>query len=385
MELQGASDINLKGPRSKKKKLDEYNNWRPWPDLPEPMLDLITKSLGPIDYLMFGCVCRTWRSYVATYKKGFLASQPPLVLFLSTHARRACYFYSIFDRKLYKAIPPNLIGKSCLGVTCGYLVLKDKEERTDSQIWLLNPFTRHELRFPSPPKTYCHFILATLATPLPEFVLIAFCRWQPYFQFCRSTDVHWTVYDYNDKFNSSPRHNPWMIVDGAVFKGKVYVLTSHAELGILNLNSHPYVTLLKVKGIADLNCRLQFRLLASDEQLLMIRGIIEFDYHTVFELNFLKMKWVQRQSIGDQALFLGHRTGSGLYNITRWKGHPQCANCIYKVGSATNKYGVQFLDGRYPKSFPIMQGKCMPDFNLGNYQFWYFPHLSCSVDSLVDD
>lgn len=71
MVLQGASDINLKGPRSKKKKLDEYNNWRPWPDLPEPMLDLITKSLGPIDYLMFGCVCRTWRSYVATYKKVF--------------------------------------------------------------------------------------------------------------------------------------------------------------------------------------------------------------------------------------------------------------------------------------------------------------------------
>ena len=103
MVVQGSSDINLKGARSKKKKLDEYNNWRPWPDLPEPMLDLITKSLGPIDYLMFGCVCRTWRSYVATYKKGFLASQPPLVLFLSTHARRACYFYSIFDRKLYLA------------------------------------------------------------------------------------------------------------------------------------------------------------------------------------------------------------------------------------------------------------------------------------------
>ena len=276
MVVQGSSDINLKGARSKKKKLDEYNNWRPWLDLPEPMLDLITKSLGPIDYLMFGCVCRTWRSYVATYKKGFLASQPPLVLFLSTHARRACYFYSIFDRKLYKAILPNLIGKSCLGITCGYLVLKDKEGRTDSQIWLLNPFTRHELRFPSPPKTYCHFILAALATPLPEFVLIAFCRWQPYFQFHRSTDVHWTVYDYNDKFSSSPRPNPWMIIDGAVFKGKVYVLTSHAEIGILNLNSHPYVTLLKVKGIADLNCRLQLRLLAFDEQLLMIIYLFVF-------------------------------------------------------------------------------------------------------------
>ena len=162
-------------------------------------------------------------------------------------------------------------------------------------------------------------------------------------------------------------------------------LTSHAEIGILNLNSHPYVTLLKVKGIADLNCRLQLRLLASDEQLLMIRGIIEFDYHSVYELNFSKMQWVQWQSLGDQALFLGHRTGSGLYNITRWKGHRQCANCIYKVGNATNKYDVQFLDQRYPKSFPIMQGKRMPDFNLGNYPFWYFPHLSCSVDSLVDD
>ena len=67
-----------------------------------------------------------------------------------------------------------------------------------------------------------------------------------------------------------------MIIDGAVFKGKVYVLTSHAEIGILNLNSHPYVTLLKVKGIADLNCRLQLRLLAFDEQLLMIIYLFVF-------------------------------------------------------------------------------------------------------------
>jgi hypothetical protein len=179
------------------------------------------------------------------------------------------------------------------------MVLEDKKRRADSQIWLINPFTRHELRFPSPPNTYCYVILASLATPSQEFVLIGFCTWQPYLQFRRSTDINWTVYDYNDKFNGHPRHNPWMIIDGAVFKGKVYVLTSHAEIGVFNLNSHPYVTLLNLKSFANLNHGLKLRLLGSDERILMIHEINRFNYkdYEVYKLNFSKMQWVKRRSL----------------------------------------------------------------------------------------
>ena len=34
-------------------------------DASDDLLDLMTKPLGAIDYLIFGCVCKRWRSYVA--------------------------------------------------------------------------------------------------------------------------------------------------------------------------------------------------------------------------------------------------------------------------------------------------------------------------------
>jgi hypothetical protein len=332
MVLQRCSDINVKGPRNKKKRLVDNSNWRPWSELPEDLVNLITKRLGAIDYLMFGCVCRGWRLYVEHTGKSLWPSQPPLVVFLSMHAQRACYFYSIFDQRSYKATLPNLIGKSCFGLTCGYLVMVDKKKETHSQIWLLNPFTRHECCFPSPPYPYCSVVLASLALPLQDFVIIAIGIWCPFLLFCRSTDVNWTVYDYNDKFEGSPTDGPRWSVDVAVSKGKIYVLTNLGEIAVLNLNSHSYVTLLEVKSIGGWIIGLQ--LLAFDEQLLLIRS---FDpcrnkENHVYELNFLKMEWVKMQNFGDQALFLGYRNSLGFSNITKWRGSRQSLNCIYNLG-----------------------------------------------------
>ena len=164
MVLQGGNDIKLRRPRSKKEKKVDNSKLRPWSELHEALLRLITKQLGAIDYIMFGCVCRGWRLHVTTHRQEFMASQPPLLVFLSTQAKRASYFYSIFEQRLYKAKLPNLNGKSCFGITRGYLVMEDNKKRADSQIWLLNPFTRHELHFPSPPNPYSRVILASLET-----------------------------------------------------------------------------------------------------------------------------------------------------------------------------------------------------------------------------
>jgi len=104
MVLQGDSDINLNRRRSKKKKTVENGNWRPWSELPEALLFLITKQLGTIDYLLFGRVCRTWRLYAVAYRQVFMASQHPLVFFMSKGTRTSCYFYNIFDGRKYKSI-----------------------------------------------------------------------------------------------------------------------------------------------------------------------------------------------------------------------------------------------------------------------------------------
>ena len=97
---------------------------------------------------------------------------------------------------------------------CGYLVFRDKRKRgEDSQLWLLHPFTKHELRFREPPKFYNRVILASVS----EFVLMAFCQFPPVFQVGRSTQTNWTQFDFGNI--------DWRIRDAVVFKGKIYVLT----------------------------------------------------------------------------------------------------------------------------------------------------------------
>ena len=54
--MVGISDINLQGPLSEKKNMADNNNWRPWSELPGALLDLITKPLSAIEFLMFGCL-----------------------------------------------------------------------------------------------------------------------------------------------------------------------------------------------------------------------------------------------------------------------------------------------------------------------------------------
>ncbi|KAK7820879.1 hypothetical protein CFP56_038373 [Quercus suber] len=118
------------------------------------------------------------------------------------------------------------------------------------------------------------------------------------------------VHDYSDKFNGCCGPSTCAIVDGAVLKGKLYVLTSYAEIGVLNLNSMPYITLLE--------------LLAYDEHLLVINGLmngigIMKEECQVYELNFMKMEWIRIQNFTDQALFLDFDMGSRFSNMTIWR------------------------------------------------------------------
>ncbi|KAF3950374.1 hypothetical protein CMV_023868 [Castanea mollissima] len=346
MVLQANSDINLSRPRSKKKKMVDDSNWRPWSELPEALLHQITKWLGAIDYLIFACVCRTWRFYALAYKQDFMASQPPLVLFFSRQWKKFCYFYSILDQRWYKALLPSFVGKVCFGISSGYLLMEDKKKRPDSQIWLMNPFTRHELRFPSPPNLFRCVTLASLATPLPEFVIICFSS--QCLQFRRSTDVNWTLYNYDDRK---------MIADLAVFN---------------------------VKGTADLNCG-SWKLLCFDKQLLVIGGITDIE---VYELNFLKMELVKIPNLGDQALFQEDSSEfSAISNMTRWEDSKHPSNCIYRIrsffcfiSSINRRKGSKGF-----QSIEISPGKRLPHDLLSYNSFWYFPHLSCHVDSLFED
>ena len=118
---------------------------------------------------------------------------------------------------------------------------------------------------------------------MPEFVIIALCRFCLKIRFCRSTDAKWTAFHYKDKLCSSPINASWTIANGVVFNGKIYVISSHGKIGVLNLNSPTNMTPLEVECITNLKgepC-----LLGYDQKLLLIdKSGSNFE---VYELNFL--------------------------------------------------------------------------------------------------
>ncbi|KAI4351532.1 hypothetical protein L6164_005890 [Bauhinia variegata] len=139
-----------------------------------------------------------------------MASQAPLILLLSPYARRSCYFYNIFECKMYKALFPSFVGKFCAGITGGYLVMDDKNEKADDPLWLVNPITIDELYFPRLTNLLDCIFLVSVPKPRGEFMLIGFSMIPPVLLFCRTGDVQWTTYEIQDHDFGPP-------IDGAVF------------------------------------------------------------------------------------------------------------------------------------------------------------------------
>ncbi|KAI4351531.1 hypothetical protein L6164_005889 [Bauhinia variegata] len=377
MVLDGHAEMNHNGARNKRMKMVENGNIRPWSDLPEALLDLITRRFGMVDYLMFGCVCSSWKLHASAYKQEFMASQAPLILLLSPHARKSCYFYNLFERKMYKALLPSLVGRFCAGITGGYLVMDNKNEKADNPLWLLNPITRHELYFPRSPRRLNRLFLATVPVPRGEVMLIGFSMIPPVLQFCRSNDVNWTTHEIQRRLQF------WVLVDGAFFKGKLYFINDVGRMFQFDQSSPPYYIELGIQRIPYPTKKM--RLVASDEQLFVIVTSIDEPYR-VYVLNFPMKLWITVHSLGDQALFMGHRyhigTSGSCIKIKWGEGCQRAHNCILDVGyPCSEKFTVHHLGGKFHREVKIKPSNGVPTSYIDS-AFWYFPHLASSVDFL---
>lgn len=74
--------------------------------------------------------------------------QKPLVVVRPQNTKRSCILYDMFDGKAYKAMFPDMRGKSFVGLSSGFLITVDRNK----EFWLVNLMTRHELRFPVLPR-----------------------------------------------------------------------------------------------------------------------------------------------------------------------------------------------------------------------------------------
>ncbi|XP_022775508.1 F-box/kelch-repeat protein At1g57790-like [Durio zibethinus] len=377
MDLQRVDDTDFSGGSRKRMEI-EVGNCSRWSELPADLLVVILKQLGVIEFLLFACVCKSWRFVAIALKQEFMASQSPLVFLMPTKARKYGYFYNIFDNGLYKAGLPHLAGNKCVGFTCGYLVLRDSEmTKKKANIWLVNPFTRHELKFPSPPRRYCHVIVASLAKSDPEFVIVAFSRLHPFVQFCTSRHGNWTIIEYN-------KEDPLVIVDVTVFKGKIYILSRNGQIGTLNLNSDHLVTYLQVRSVS---CPIDnLHLVASHEELYLARFYAKAGPIKVHRLDFVRMEW-EKVKLNGEILFLGDMKCCGLSFPTPSKARtsqPLNRVCYLEDARILGGYRARYVAGSTNEHVQVTRKDGKPKIFISS-PVWYFPHLSTSVDSVDED
>ncbi|XP_031252135.1 uncharacterized protein LOC116110032 [Pistacia vera] len=306
----------------KKIKMNICYNQRPWADLREELLNIISSNLNIADYLSIGRVCRSWRLFNSEYEDGFMASKSPLVIHISSQAKKACCFHEIATGIKYKTMLPNFICdfKFCLGVSGGYLIMKDTWSQ---KIWLINPVTGRQFQFSRVRKLSDNIrfssdraIFASTGSQDQDFVVVILsCRNQN-LEFYTSRNNQWKEYSFKLK--------NWHILDMVVFCGRIFAITNHSQIGILDLRNFDlkFLTLKFAPRVSS-----NVRLVTSNNNILIV-DYVNVNMIKVYSINVKKMEWVVMNNLGQHAVCVGDGgiISCKLIDPTKWGGQ---SNCVY--------------------------------------------------------
>ncbi|GKV07911.1 hypothetical protein SLEP1_g19612 [Rubroshorea leprosula] len=363
---------NTSKQRYNKRNARKECTWRPWSDLPGELLSEIAKGLSVADYLSFGRVCRNWRSITVSSKREFLESQAPLVLVISSHARKTCFFFDMSSQDTYRTVLPKFSGRSIVGISSGYLIMQL------SDIMLTNPITGHTLEFPGALQPFPDRITMSdgciFASTMPhqDFLVVALFSMHLNLQFRRSRDHQWTFYSYAGE--------PWEIKDITAFGARIYALTSDSQIRVLSLKNPPTMEPLQLKGKPHLGSNVTFA--ASDEHLVVL-DLVPHRRVEVYRIDFVSSQWVKVDDLGDQSVFMSdmiHLRLASLHTTASWGGR---RNCVYYLGPWSAKGTVFTLEGDLVENISVAPGDRLRSIR-ASYG-WYFPRDSHKMNSVWDD
>ncbi|XP_023749191.1 uncharacterized protein LOC111897461 [Lactuca sativa] len=325
-----------------------------WSYLNHDVLLLVMMQLGVIDFLAFSGVCKSWRSIALSNRKSFMASKPPMLMWIPPRSNNKDKIFCLEDykRRTFKTALTHSAGMYCIRLTCGYLILfriKTKD------FWLVNPITRRELNFPPAPDDYITSVLV-FSPSISKFVLVMFAKKQIWFSIedegawnCVSSTFDFTNYK-----------------DLHVFKGKIYTLNSYNyHLCELTLNPEPRVMLLETKILLDEpehESDIFFpQLVSCGENLYVTVSSAYADVISVYKLDSGKMEWVPFQDTGEEHGFFMSQAGH---------------NAAVKPELWVEPWS------QYPRSY-VTDGGGHGRFFPAD-EWWYFPH-DCLNVNLLDE
>lgn len=189
--------------KSRKSHNSENRDWEsgPWDKLTGNLLVSIILRLGFIDSVSIGGVCGSWRTIVTDNRETILQQQRPLVVVKSTHAKKACFLYNMYDQIRYKTMLPDYLSHwRFVGLSCGYLIMLNLE----SKFWLLNLITRDELHFPALPRYFFFGLTETLpiliySTDILDHFMLVVNRKMSSMLLSRRGGANWRTIPYKGK------------------------------------------------------------------------------------------------------------------------------------------------------------------------------------------
>ncbi|KAH7838821.1 hypothetical protein Vadar_031599 [Vaccinium darrowii] len=298
-------------------------NWlglplRDWSQLPDDVILLILSRTNAVeDLIIFSAVCRSWRS-VAVKEYSTRRIQLPWLMLGENHGAETRGFFSLYSKKHYNVMLPNMSGRRIWGSLYGWLLVLE----FDRQFFLFNPVTRVRLDLPPKPifrGEVDHDDRQNHAASVPGFVRKAFVLK------CGS--------------GSSIHQDRFLVVAVGNVSGNL----AFAKPGGRNWIQirTPFG---RIESAAWCNDRL-FAIMDTGDLFLVLRFFSEENrknwhktkYFDVYKLEFEKKEWVKVHELGDRALFIdadNYAMSLSTSEVKDCKG-----SCIYFVEKYWNKWG----------------------------------------------
>ncbi|KAL7601887.1 hypothetical protein Lser_V15G23365 [Lactuca serriola] len=208
---------NQEASSKKSFKTCDNNDPSPWSDLNHELLFTVMMQLGVVDFPAFSGVCKSWRSFVLSNKTKFMESRSPMSISFSTESNEEDYNYYLDDinteGRSFNLIIPHSGGRTCVGFTCGHLILFGSKTH---DFWLLDPVTRHGVHFSNIPSS-----VSDDPEKIRGFLVFSPSKSRWVFVMTNGSANIWYSISGQAEWNHVSSASP--IVDLHAFNGKIYV------------------------------------------------------------------------------------------------------------------------------------------------------------------
>ncbi|XP_057958690.1 F-box/kelch-repeat protein At1g57790-like [Malania oleifera] len=313
-----------------------------WAFLPPELLELIFSHLSFVDVCRCKTVCVSWFFSATAAHLKLLPTFPPLLLIHGANRSPS----EILDFSSQNRHPMCLreTWQRWLCCSSGGWLLSTDHWRRCSDVQLFNPFSKSVVVLPSPknllrpelePKIERFAFSSSPADP-NCVILVTFSHLlgQGCLAFCHPADDRWTRVYFPPEFPFS---------DVVFYKGQFYLVDAKGNVFIFKLqlgSSDPDV--IHIADPPDFHFDEKYLVESSSGDFMLVLATPAKRDFEVFRLDLGNGAWDRVTSLGDEALFLGHRSESVSVSLAGSTG-PCKGNCIYYLGSPWSNY-VDALD-----------------------------------------